>query len=200
MNIFYLHPNAATAASMMCDKHVVKMIVETAQMLSTAHRFMMGVPLNSTHPVSGRSYKKYIMGDANTDQMLCKATMINHPCNVWIRESSIHYDWLWTHGWELLREYTFRYNGKHHSMENLYRNYLAFPPRNLFLKPFQEPPQAMPENCKVQGNAVKAYRQYYIQEKSRFAKWKMGNVPNWYREGLNALQVPTGNAETTTVA
>lgn len=199
MNIFYLDRNAETAASYMCDKHVVKMIVETAQMLSTTHRYMMGVPMNSTHPVSGRSYKKYMMADPKTDQMLCKATMINHPCNVWIRESNLHYGWLWIHGMGLMDEYTRRY-GKQHSMENLYRNYLAFPPTNLFLKPFQEPPQAMPDYCKVQGDAVKAYRQYYIQEKSRFAKWKMGNMPDWYREGLNALQVSTGNAEPTPVA
>ena len=199
MNIFYLDKKPHVAAAMMCDKHVVKMIVETAQMLSTTHRFMMGVPLNSTHPVSGRSYKKYIMGDPKTDQMLCKATMINHPCNVWIREDSTHYFWLWAHGMDLLKEYTWRYN-KTHSMENLYRNYLAFPPVNLRHNQFNEPPQAMPDNCKVQGDAVKAYRQYYIQEKSRFAKWKMGNMPDWYREGINALQVPTGNAETTAVA
>ena len=199
MNIFYLDSDAATAASMMCDKHVVKMIVETAQMLSTTHRYMMGVPLNSTHPVSGRSYKKYMMGDLKTDQMLCKATMINHPCNVWIRESNMHYDWLWWHGMEMMREYTYRY-GKQHSMEKLYRDYLAFAPKNLLCNAFKEPPQAMPDNCKVQGDAVKAYRQYYIQEKSRFAKWKMGNMPDWYREGINALQVSTGNAEPTPVA
>ena len=69
MNIFYLDHSPEKAASMMCDKHVVKMIVETAQMLSTTHRYMMGVPLNSTHPVSGRLYKKYIMADQKTDQI-----------------------------------------------------------------------------------------------------------------------------------
>ena len=199
MNIFYLDHNPEVAASMMCDKHVVKMIVETAQMLSTTHRYMMGVPLNSTHAVSGRSYKKYLIADIRMDQMLCKATMINHPCNVWIRESSSHYDWLWVHGMGLIHEYTFRY-GKTHSMEKLYKEYLAFPPSNLRFKPFVEPPQAMPDVCKVQGDAVKAYRQYYIQEKSRFAKWKKGNMPDWYREGLNALQTSTRDAEPTPVA
>jgi hypothetical protein len=199
MNIFYLDHSPEKAASMMCDKHVVKMIVETAQMLSTTHRYMMGVPLNSTHPVSGRSYKKYIMADQKTDQMLCKATMINHPCNVWIRESNLNYGWLYIHGMELMNEYTSRY-GKNHSMNNLYTDYLVYPPANLFTKPFQEPPQAMPDGCKVQGNTVKAYRQYYIQEKSRFAKWKMGNMPDWYREGINASQVSTGNAEPIPVA
>lgn len=199
MNIFYLDKDADVAAGMMCDKHVVKMIVETAQMLSTTHRYMMGVPLSSTHAVSGRSYKKYIMADPMADKMLCKATMINHPCNAWIRESSGHYDWLWRHGMALMHEYTYRY-GKTHSMEKLYRDYLGFPPRNLLFKPFVEPPQAMPDACKVQGDAVKAYRQYYIQEKSRFAKWKKGNTPDWYREGINALQASTGNAATTAVA
>jgi hypothetical protein len=195
MNIFYLDHDPCIAARTMCDKHVVKMIVETAQMLSTTHRYTMGVPINSIHPVSGRSYKKYLMGDPKMDQILCKATMINHPCNVWIRESTSHYEWMWLHGLELLNEYTRRY-GKHHSMTDLFKDHLRFPPINLPTVYFKEPPQAMPDYCKVQGNAVQAYRQYYIQEKSRFAKWKMGNMPDWYKEGLDALRVSKRTSET----
>ena len=42
MNIFYLHENPEICAEYHCDKHVVKMILETAQMLSTAHRIIDG--------------------------------------------------------------------------------------------------------------------------------------------------------------
>jgi hypothetical protein len=46
--------------------------------------------------------------------------------------------------------------------------------------------QAMPDQYK-NSDAVRAYRDYYIYEKSRFAKWKTGNVPSWYTEGVSNI-------------
>jgi hypothetical protein len=197
MNIFVLAYDPFIAAKQMCDKHVVKMIVETAQMLSTAHRVLDGVPLNSTS-ASGRKYKKYIMPDAQWDNILCKAVMPNHPCTAWCLETQENYKWLCRHGMQLLHEYTARY-GKVHKMEPLYWDYLIHPPKmfkhrkNHILTEF---PQAMPPQYK-DPDPVVAYRQYYINEKSRFAKWKLGNVPDWYTEGLNAKQIPTRNEQPT---
>ena len=42
MNIFVLDRNPVIAAQMQCDKHIVKMIVESGQMLSTVHRMLDG--------------------------------------------------------------------------------------------------------------------------------------------------------------
>lgn len=83
MNIFILHADPDIAARMQCDKHVVKMVLETAQMLST---------------VAGGPYKP---------------THINHPCTVWARTSSANFDWLVRHGLALCREYTYRYGKRH---------------------------------------------------------------------------------------
>jgi len=197
MNIFVLDKDPFVSAKYMCDKHVVKMIVETAQMLSTAHRVWDGVPLNSTS-ASGRKYKKYVMPDGEWDNILCKAVMPNHPCTAWCIQTTENYKWLFRHGLGLLEEYTARY-GKVHKMELLYFNYLSHTPkiqRTWYNNDLTEFPQAMPPQYK-DPDPVTAYRQYYINEKSRFAKWKMGNVPDWYTEGINAKQISSRNEQLT---
>ena len=73
MNLFYLDRDPVEAARMQCDRHVVKMILETAQMLSTAHIELDG------------------------KQVAYKATHKNHPSTVWVRSSSLAYNWTWRH-------------------------------------------------------------------------------------------------------
>ena len=99
MNIFYLDKDPVIAAQMSCDKHCVKMILESAQMLSTAHRVLDG--------------DKYA-----DDVGLYKMAHKNHPSTIWVRSSSANYDWLWKHMRALMREYTHRY-GKIHATERL---------------------------------------------------------------------------------
>jgi hypothetical protein len=91
MNIFYLSPHPKIAAKWHCDKHIVKMILEYAQLLSTAHHELDGVP----------SIECY------------KSTHKNHPSAIWARENDKHYKWLWALLYETCKEYTRRYNKVH---------------------------------------------------------------------------------------
>jgi hypothetical protein len=160
------------SAKMMCDKHVIKMILESCQLLSTAHHVLDGdVVVVDT---GKRKYKTSIC----TRKNICKATMINHPCTIWARETRANYLWLWKHAYSLCKEYTARY-GKIHAMESMLMDGLFNPPSNIKkgkLTPFA---QAMPEQYK-DSNAVIAYRKYYINEKARFAKWKNSSGPEWF--------------------
>jgi len=174
MNIFVLADDAAESARMMCDKHVIKMILESCQLLSTAHHVLDGDELlvNS----GKRKYKTYIC----TKKNICKATMINHPCTIWTRETRANYIWLWRHAYALCKEYTRRY-GKVHAMEQMLMNELYDPPVNITKGKITPFAQAMPEQYK-DANAVVAYRKYYIIEKVRFAKWKDSQAPEWLVE------------------
>ncbi len=172
MNIFVLDENPVSSARMMCDKHVVKMILESCQLLSTAHHFLDGTK------ILVESEKRKYMAYSNGNENICKCTMINHPCTIWTRMTDANYTWLWKHGYALSQEYTLRY-GKVHAMESMLLNELNKAPINITIGPLTPFAQAMPEQYK-NSNAVLAYREYYIQEKSRFAKWKTGNAPEWY--------------------
>ena len=176
MNIFYLAPYPSDAAAMHCDKHVVKMIVETAQLLSTAHRVIDGEERIGLSD-SGRKQKQWILGDDRQD-VLYKATHGNHPSAVWTRQSKANYDWLYSLFLCLLYEYEYRY-GKKHSCLKLVKA-LRNHPKGINTKPFTEPPPAMPDYCKVPGNSVESYRKYYIMEKRGFAKWTKRNAPTWF--------------------
>lgn len=192
MNIFVLDHSPVVSAEMMCDKHVVKMIIESAQMLSTAHRYLDGNPISGVGLTSTGKTRKFTTWQHPSifmNSALCKAVMVNHPCTKWTMESVHNYKWLYHHGYALCKEYTHRY-GKTHKMESLYNEFLITVPFKLLasgkhaLTPFA---QAMPEKYK-NPDAIIAYRNYYLGEKKRFAKWTKRNVPDWYSEGLTAVQ------------
>ena len=163
MNIFYLDRDPDIAAQMMCDKHVVKMILESAQMLSTTHRVLDG--------------------DEYADRVgLYKMAHKNHPSTIWTRSSGMNYLWLYEHMRALMDEYTYRYD-KHHATERL-NGPLFEPPNNIHWNrrggtSFSDPPQCMPDYCKS-DNTVSAYQNYYILEKSDFATWKRRDKPEWF--------------------
>ena len=192
MNIFVVDRDPIISARNLCDKHVVKMIVETAQMLSTVHLVIDGT-LTVEKTTSGRNVKRYLLENQEWNNKLCKSVMVNHPCTQWAYESAHNYIWLWEHGNELCREYTYRYN-KIHSMNDLYTKYLVQMPNKLACKfPQSRTPfaQAMPEQYK-NVDPVHAYRQYYIHEKNKFAKWTRREVPLWYSQGLVELNTSKG--------
>jgi hypothetical protein len=168
MNIFVLSQQPALAARMQCDRHVVKMILESAQMLSTAHRVIDNV---ETLP---NFY-------TNEPVELYKKTHENHPCSVWLRESSANYAWLYSHFIWLGQEYTLRYGKVHKTIEKL-APALTWQPkfiRKTYRTAFA---QAMPEQYR-DADAVTAYRNYYIAEKSKIAKWNKGRLPpHWWPE------------------
>jgi hypothetical protein len=183
MNIFYLSSNPKACAEMHCDKHVVKMIIEYAQLMSTAHRILDGEEYIDT-TANGRKIKRWRMKDEKFENGLMKASHVNHPSGVWVRQSKQNYMWLnrmWNY---LLLEYTHRYNKRHACSK--YMEVLYIWPENIPDVPFTEPPPAMPDYCKVPSDSISSYHKYYINEKIRFAKWKNREVPLWFREG--ALQ------------
>ena len=189
MNIFYLDKDAKVAAQYHCDKHVVKMIIEYAQLLSTAHRMLDGTQyieqkyVQGSLPARWRKMKRWRLDD-HREPILYKASHINHPSAVWARQELSHYQWLWNLASELCQEYRFRYGGdqdKQHKTSLVIQS-LNFTPNNIPRAGiFTEPPQAMPDDVKVPGDSVTAYRNYYTVHKARFAKWKGRGAPDWYK-------------------
>jgi len=156
MNIFFLDRNHNKCAEYHCDEHTVKMCVEYAQILSTALH------------VSG----------SNLNRFVYKPTHINHPCNIWARQSLGHWKWLWRLGSALGNEFTRRYD-KIHQSSRVLRN-LPVPNKIRDLGWLSDPPQAMPDGYRC-NDCVEAYRKFYIFDKSRFASWnKLGKIPYWY--------------------
>jgi hypothetical protein len=193
MNIFVLDKNPTTAAEYMCDKHIVKMILESCQLLSTAHRVLDGKKVEK-QTKNGRRYTYYMLEDSKVDSYIYKSTMINHPCTIWTRQSTRNYDWLCKHTLALCEQYTKRY-GKTHVSTQLAEWLFRHPPTGLKIDSLTPFAQAMPDQYKHQ-DAIKAYRDYYIFEKSRFAKWKLGNTPEWYLEGLKENSLLNSKEET----
>ena len=154
MNIFVLSKDPVQAAQMQCDQHVVKMPLETAQMLCAA--FDGTAPYRRTHT--------------------------RHPCTVWARTSRENFDWLVEHGLALCDEYTYRFKKQHSSREVIewcrdHADEIDFPETGP-----TRPPRAMPSKYR-RGNTVSSYRRFYIGDKSRFARWSHRRPPpRWYRE------------------
>lgn len=159
MNIFFLSNDPDDCARQHCDKHVVKMILETAQLLSNAH-----------HMLDGDQVIKPIY----------KLTHKNHPSAVWTRASVTHYEWLWMLLGTLCREYTHRYGKVHKVERDGLIEILKTPPVNIPRSSWMsEPPPAMPDEYKV-TNVVESYRNYYRGAKRSFARWTNREIPEWF--------------------
>ena len=179
MNIFYLDHNPVKCAEYHVDKHVVKMILEYCQLLSTAHRVIDGIEtitpvyVKGSLPARYRNVKKWKLLDSR-ESVLYSATHVNHPSAVWCRQSDSNYIWLSKLLMELCKEYTYRY-GKVHKCEadGLVKTLFWNLPKNLpKAVSFTGPTPAMPDACKVPGDSLKSYRNYYIMEKQRMWSWK----------------------------
>jgi hypothetical protein len=142
MNIFYLSEDPEQAAKYMYNKHVVKMILESAQLLCTAH----------------------IISDGEAADVPYKATHKNHPSAIWARESVSNYIWLYDHMIALGNEYTRRYGKKHLTILKC-SGALCKAPNNITKVDLTPMPQCMPDQYKVPGNSVEAYWNYYEAEK-----------------------------------
>ena len=152
MNIFVVDENPILAAQDLCNKHNVKMVLESAQMLC------------SVFPNGEAFYRR---------------THYNHPCSKWVRQSKQNYEWLVKHGMALCKEYTKRYGRVHKSQEVIKwceNNYhtIDFPSQSL--TPFV---QAMPEKYRGE-NTVEAYRDYYRSDKKDIAIWPPNGSPSWW--------------------
>ena len=176
MNLFYLDEDPWISAELHCDKHVVKMIIEYAQMLSTAHRMLDGEQY--TDSSSGRRIQRWELENSNMDEVLYKASHINHPSTRWVRENAIQYQYAYDMFTNLCDEYTYRY-GKTHLTDSKLRYSLDILPKNIKLGEWSEPPQCMPEDVKVPNDSLKAYHKYYAVYKKDFAKWTDRPVPTF---------------------
>lgn len=180
MNIFVLDNDPVIAAQLQCDKHVVKMIVETAQVLSTAHRMLDG-DVETRLSKAGRRLKYYALDGAGED-IFYKACHHNHPSSVWTRESSSNYEWLYQHFIALCDEYTYRYN-KTHATDTKLREALKTNPANIAdgkMTPFKLAMGTNPE-CIDNNDPVGSYRKYYKTKKDRFKMvWTNRDVPKWF--------------------
>ena len=158
MNIFHLHKVPKVCARYHCDKHVVKMILETAQMLSTAYRKHCG-----------------------DDDKLYKSAYPKHPMTIWVGESVENFNYTHLLGKELGKQYTKRY-GKLHKSSNIINAFHNGRLQNVEdrfpSQYFTPPPQCMPDEYKHK-NYITAYRQYYIGEKKRFAKYTGVDTPDF---------------------
>ena len=179
MNIFYLSENAYAAAMMHCDKHVVKMNIEYAQMLSTAHRVLDGTQYTELSK-NNRKIKRWAHPDLDYDERLMKATHVNHPSNVWVRSNRANYRWTYNLYDQLLCEYKLRYK-KTHACARL-KDLLKTQPENIPVGEFYAPPLAMPEEFKVEGDPITSYRNLYKGPKRSFAKWFRDEAqgPAWF--------------------
>ena len=192
MNIFYLNNDPKICAEMHLDKHVVKMILEYAQLLSTAHRVLDGT-VSTRLSKSGRKQQYYPLA-GERDNFLYSATHVNHPSAVWVRHSYENYEWLYKLFIALLDEYTHRY-GRIHATARLI-DALYTPPIHI---PkgigFTEPTPAMPNEVKVlrevatdryEIDSIESYHKYYIHNKVHIAKWTKREIPLWYSEGIKS--------------
>ena len=177
MNIFYLHEDPIQNAKWHIDKHIVKMPIEYAQLMSTAHRLLDGeMYLGKT--AKGRNIKRWRLHDERED-ILYKASHINHPSAIWVRESIENYFQMYKLYMAVLAEFTNRYGKIHGSSKPSIA--LIRPPSNIPMVKGTQLPQCMPEICKVKNNPILAYRNYYIVEKHSFASWKNREIPEWFQ-------------------
>lgn len=175
MNIFYVHSDPIIAAQSLVDRHVVKMVLEAAQLLSTAHRVIDGTEyVDKTK--TGRRVKRWKLND-DRDSVLYSATHVSHPSAVWARATNNNYNWLFCHFVALLHEYTYRY-GKIHKCQEMY-SWLCTPPKNIPIGYMTAITPAMPDEYKVPGNSVESYRNYYREGKKHLHKWTKREAPEW---------------------
>jgi hypothetical protein len=177
MNVFYLDPDPAICARYHNDRHVVKMIVEYAQILSTAQRVLDGVCTIEKREKNGkvRRIKRWNTGDSR-DNVLYLATHVQHPSAIWARWSKETYMHLVAMLECLLNEYTLRY-GRVHKTQSLLP-ILKVPPKKHHEVGFVEPFLAMPLKYQ-KPSALESYRAYYANEKTNGATWKIHGEPDW---------------------
>lgn len=158
------------------------MCTEYAQVLSTAHRVLDG-KIVIVKSKSGRNQKVWELADSR-DQILYKATHVNHPSNKWTRNSSANYQWLFSLFVELLAEYKYRY-GRDHACSALV-DALRNPPNNIPSGEFSHPWRAMPDQYKVDKSdpmyCQRSYQSYFNGEKQHIAVWKGRERPEWFQE------------------
>ena len=134
MNIFYVDKNPETAAKMMCDKHIIKMILESAQMLCTAKRVLDGIEYTD-FTKNGRKIRRWRLENSNEEAIIYKAGWLGHPSTQWVLKSAYNYIWLYKHFLALNEEYKLRWQkDKDHVSITKLAELLKTPPQKKSLK------------------------------------------------------------------
>ena len=169
MNIFVTDPSPQISAQVLPDKHIVKMPLETCQMLSIVCSDKWGHGYGQLHRINGEPYKTE------------KGAFRNHPCTIWANESIINTWWLVAHGISLCAEYTHRY-GKVHSCEKTILEAGSIIPLHKPTTPSSFT-RAMPDEYKhdTSIDTFTAYKNYisskpwaasnYLRDESRKPDW-----------------------------
>jgi hypothetical protein len=155
MQIFILDLDPEKAALYHNDKHIVKMPIESAQILCTVHHLT-----------------------SNKDNIPYRKTHIYHPCVKWVMESISNYEWLLSLLNELLKEYTYRYE-RIHATQKVYEWLLKNKP-NLPNKGLTQFVLTMPDKYKT-NDPIQSFRNFYIGDKYYFSKYKKRNFPYWLK-------------------
>lgn len=155
MNIFYLDDDPKKCAEYHADRHIVKMPIETTQMLCTNLRERFGI------------------------EVPYKSVYINHPCTVWVGESHANFEWMWDFGMTLCQEYSYRYN-KLHKCQLVLESLVDIIPdsSSWTTQDFTPRPLCVAPEFKRFGPVV-AYRLQYLYRKQRMFKWTGRLVPYW---------------------
>jgi hypothetical protein len=183
MNLFVLSECPVEAAQLQCNAHVTKMCVESAQMLSTAHRMLDGY-LEKRPSKSGKRLSNYwVHPNDQLEAILYKAVHHHHPCTVWTMQTSANYKWHYKHFVALADEFEYRY-GKTHGSFVLLKDILTKLPSNIPDGGQTIWPLAMKSNpeCMFEDDVVRSYRAFYQTKQARFKmEWKYRDAPKWFK-------------------
>lgn len=181
MNIFVLNKDPIVSAIEQCDKHVVKMPTESAQMLSTAHRILDGYVEKRPSKSGKRMIDYWVHPDSNLENVLYKAVHHKHPSTLWTMQSNNNYNWHYVHFCALCDEYEFRY-GRKHGADLRLREILATPPKNIPVGFKTQQPLAMKSNPEcMMSDVVESYRAFYQTKQDRFKMvWSKRPIPEWF--------------------
>ena len=181
MNIFALSKDPVESAQEMLDKHVVKMPTETCQMLHTNGLFNEYVERYGKEP-SLRQLKNY---HEETESILMKPAMLNHPSTIWARQSVHNTMWLFEHGIALCKEFEFRYGKEHGSYSRTLQTPMEYDADSTLATPVSI---AMFDEYRIDNKygkhcweyVIDSYRHYYLEGKWKFAEWRNERMPNWW--------------------
>lgn len=169
MNIFILSWLLDHCAQYHCDKHVIKLILEATQLLSTCQ-----------HVINPLEAEKWF-----NEGLIYRQTHVNHPCSLWVRECKENYIWLCQLGFELCKEYAYRYD-KQISDHKCYSKLIFLAEHVPSLPSYGNittPRLAMPDKYK-HTDPVFSYRMYYLNEKARMLVWRKRSPPPWVPDNL----------------
>lgn len=193
MNIFALSKSPLKSAQQMINKHVVKMPTETCQMLHTNALYFEYVDAYNSEP----TLKELKQFHKETNSILMKPAMLNHPSTIWARQTKDNGTWLYHHGLSLCWEYTHRYGKEHGS----YRRIRAVDEVYLSGDWKQATPVtiAMDDSYRIENTfsdawefVIQSYRHYYLEGKWRFAEWYKNRRPSWFPNNWYAVKYNEG--------